>query len=486
MDLFIYITFLSLMSISFLGMFWLYKKISFDHFYYLGIKSFLRNFKNNEYFCSFAIAQCVKIALKEKDKKNIIELALGRVEGPLALLEKKKIDNLKLAFLAFKNPNTALPSFEKIMKENPQNMFILGELADLYLQDENFEKLYLSINNFDEKNASKYTKAKFLYLEAAYDLRYGNMLSVSDKLEKAAKLFRSEKALVEEAKCYMLMGITYKASGIFDVAQFTFETALLIYKKLDYAIGMYEAYGNLGTLMSVQKRFEEAEGYFEKALDLNIPQKNKAYILNQKALNNLLQNKYDLAEEFLNTALENSHSSQDDKAKALAFEIMSYLKFEMNNYPDAIDYAKKSEEIYKKINNISAFLETKYARALAHFEIGEIDRSEKLARDILDIYPNEINSFHLANCYNLLGLILLRKGEYRHAKGLFKESVNLEQKNDRIKEIATDYFNISLAEVKMGDKKQSDKTLEIALAYAEEANEDELAAIIRHKLKKIN
>lgn len=475
MNLFITLIITIFFLSSILGVFLLYKKVYFDHFYFMSIKSLLKKFANNQYFCSRTVFQIIKIL----PKKKLLNLALGRIDAVFRFLENQQLQDLAISLLGFKNPQKSLEEFEKIIKEQPKNMFILGEMAELYLYEENFEKLYLIINLFDEKLADNYTKAKFLYLEAIYDLRFGNMMSVCEKLERASKLFSRQKAFVEEARCYCLMGTAYKISGIFDVAQFVFATSLEIYQRLNFALGIYEIYGNLGSLMSIQKRFEEANGYFEKALELDIPSSNKAYILNQKALNHLLEQKYDKAQEFISLVLE----SDDLKAKAFALEIMSYIKYETKDFSSSIEFAKKSEEIYEKINNISAFLETKYARAITHFEMDDINESENLAREILEAYKLEQNSFHIANCYNLLGLILLKKGEYNHAKGLFLESINLEQKNERIKEVATDYINVSIAEIKMGKKTKSKKTLEIALIYALQAGEDELVEIIEERLR---
>ena len=85
----------------------------------------------------------------------------------------------------------------------------------------------------------------------------------------------------------------------------------------------------------------------------------------------------------------------------------------------------------------------------------------------------------------MLGLIYLKKHDIKRAKGLFQQSLDLEQVNNRLSGIATDYANMGLIEVYAGNKEQAIKTFQTALDYAKANQDDELIKIITHHLQQV-
>ena len=169
------------------------------------------------------------------------------------------------------------------------------ELAALYFVIGNTSKGRIILENIDIKTLNQYEKAKYLYYQSICDIENGDMLSASENCSKAIKLFNKEKAYLEEAKAYILIGTIYRISCVEDVAQFMLDSALQINQKFNYKVGEAEAYGNLGMLMIMQERFEEAKAYFEKALDINIKINRLSSICdiyNQMALTALLEKEY--------------------------------------------------------------------------------------------------------------------------------------------------------------------------------------------------
>ena len=114
-----------------------------------------------------------------------------------------------------------------------------------------------------------------------------------------------------------------------------------------------------------------------------------------------------------------------------------------------------------------------------------VDDAEKILREITANKHEFDTNFHTANAFNLLGLIYLKKNDRKRAKGLFQQSLDLEQVNNRLSGIATDYANIGLIEFSAGNKEQAVKTFQTALDYALANQDEDLIDIIQSHLNKI-
>ena len=106
-------------------------------------------------------------------------------------------------------------------------------------------------------------------------------------------------------------------------------------------------------------------------------------------------------------------------------------------------------------------------------------------RQITKQAAKQESCFHVANAYNLLGLIFLQKKEFQRAKGLFMQAVSFEERNERFNCAAVDYANIALIEQKCGNVDQARKTLELALEYAQNFEADELVEQLKKQLQQL-
>ena len=88
----------------------------------------------------------------------------------------------------------------------------------------------------------------------------------------------------------------------------------------------------------------------------------------------------------------------------------------------------------------------------------------------------------MANAYNLLGLIFLKKNDLSRAKSLFLTAASIEQKDERFAGAATDYINIALIENRRGHMQQALKTFQTALNFAGAFEENDLTAFIQKKI----
>ena len=80
----------------------------------------------------------------------------------------------------------------------------------------------------------------------------------------------------------------------------------------------------------------------------------------------------------------------------------------------------------------------------------------------------------------------MRKKDLQRAKGLFQQSLDLEQRGVRTNALAADYTNIGLVELSRGQKDNALKNLQTALDFAKQTDDLALCTQIKNLLNKLN
>ena len=91
-------------------------------------------------------------------------------------------------------------------------------------------------------------------------------------------------------------------------------------------------------------------------------------------------------------------------------------------------------------------------------------------------------TFYPANAYTLLGLINLRQDRLNTARTLFKQAIDLENSQNRIKGAAIDYNNLAELALREGSGEEARTYLQQALSYAEMLEDEELKNYLKAKL----
>ena len=428
-------------------------------------------------FNSDIIKTAIKSLNKKKNKFALLNLCVGKINPAIAYLErcKKKNDAIRLTYLF--NPQAALDFFGKLTPTDNDKIII----TEIHLYNKDTKTAFEYIENIDISKLNHYNKAKHQYLMSEFDIQEGDLSAAAANCMNAINLFRKHKYIYEEAEAYFKLGTIYRISAMSDVAEIMFDTALKIFTNLKFEKRIAETYGNLAMLMVMENRIEQADEYFENALEIfsKIDDKNSIVdIINQKALSALIEKEYNTAENLCKDSFEANHNYL--QGEAFCSEIMSHIYSANKKWKDAISHAEKSICLYENCNNIPAILESKFLKANALFETGDMTESEKLLRDIVEISNNNTSCFHTANAYNLLGLIFLKQKNLSRAKTLFQKSVDYENKNNRIDGIAISYANIALIEAKTGNREQATKTINTAIECAKTFGESDLSKLLEN------
>lgn len=493
MKYFEYIALSAFLGASFLVVYYFCRKLRIHHFYRLCLKAILKKQLKNcfeNYLSTYYLFEIVKelAAHRKTAKKALVYLCGGRPDKARRYLLHSG-GKFKAAVLnAFYNPQAAISELEEYVKTAADKNAALAELAMLYFLEGDKVKYRLCLNNIIDKKSTPYVKARKAYLETYENMADGDMLSASQNCSTAVRLYGKCGAVYEEGQAYLLMGIIYRTAVVSDVAELMFRSALNIFENLRAKAESARVLGNFGMLMATQSRFEEAADYYRRAEEINkklCRLQAEAEINNQQGLMCLMKKNLAEAGEFSIAALRKHQKTGNNEGIALSKEILGSIAWEQKDYTQALQYAYEAKNLYKERQNMSAYLENMYLMALSCFEQGKLKDAERNLREITKTAREYHTNFHTANAYNLLGLIYLKQNDLRRAKGLFQQSLDLEQTNNRLGGIATDYANISLIELRSGNIEQARKTLETAIGYAEATGDEELLAILKQRLEKL-
>jgi len=469
-------------------LFYFYRRLKTYHFYRLARKALSKKFSAGcaeSYLPTYYLRRIVSLLIQNNAKHQLVYLCAGRINPAARRLEEQKEIFLSHILRAVKGQTSYRADFEKYIKANPNDNAALTELGILYFLAGEKEKAQLCLNNISGRQ-KKYASARQKYLQAYLDTDDGDMLRASQNASLAAKYFHKLGAEYEEGQSYLLLGIIYRVAIISDVSQMMFETALQIFSAAKCPVETANAYGNLGMLMAIQQRFEEADDYYQKAEKIMLDNGCSlgfAVICNQQSLLQLMQNNNEKAEELALKALKIHKQNSNNTGIAFSKEIIGSSAFNRKDYQKAMQMAFEAKNQYKEHGNLSACLENMYLIALSLFSQEKDKEAEKTLREIIKTAQEQSNSFHVANAYSLLGLIYLKQNDLRRAKGLFQQSLDMEQINNRLGGIATDYANIGLIEFRKGNLEQAKKTLKTALDYAEANQEEELIRLLKNQLE---
>lgn len=480
--LFYIVVFLSVTGLILIPL-WFRYRLQVDFFSKQITKLFAQ--KKSPFFSSFVIRKVVQIALRHHQQK-IIDLLFSERSDKAAQKIEKYDYLLALLLKAFEKPETSIKKLESFCKKNPHDNLAACWLALLLESVGNKSRAQIAWDNTNSK-LPPYLRAHYQAHLGESALKNGDMEFASRLFYQAAHLFNKSKGFYEEGNVYLQLATVYRVCFVDDVAETLFLSALKTFESLEYEEGIAKAHANLGVLMLGEERFDEAESYFQKALKEyeNIQFFSaQAEIKNQQAFLYLLKKDYKTAQKLLTKTQKELLALNDKNGIAFNFDLLANCYWQMKNFKETIRYAKKAAVLYKDVGNISGFLESLYLQSQAAFSNEQESEAEYLLRQIIETGKQDCGCFYLANAYNLLGIIFMKRKDLQRAKGFFQQSLDLEQRGVRLNALAVDYTNIGLVEFYRGQKETAQQHLKIALDFAHQIEDEELISKIQQQIER--
>ncbi|MCQ2735447.1 MAG: tetratricopeptide repeat protein [Alphaproteobacteria bacterium] len=367
--------------------------------------------------------------------------------------------------------------------KSPQYGIYLPILAYLAHNQKFFKSNYDRV----QKNV-KFRKGKPLdacnkYISSYVYLQAGDMLSASQNASEALKIFQKYHYSAEEAEIYLLLAEIYRLSCVNDVAFSMLQSALKIYRMQKLWRCEAETIALIGRQFLFENRYEEALAKYDEAMQIASNDNLKADIYNQLALVHLVQNRLAKAAGYVKIALDIAIKNGSKPRIAFSQQLCGHISFNRQHYFQAHRYFAAAADLYANQKNKSAYLECLYLSAETYYKREKYKEAEKILRQILDSGNLCGHSFHMANAYSLLGLIYIQIGDYKRARALILQSLNLEHSNNRCEGLTADYANLALIDAKCGNLLSADKNLQTAREYAQKTGDDELMTLIENRLK---
>jgi len=240
------------------------------------------------------------------------------------------------------------------------------------------------------------------------------------------------------------------------------EAIYYYYEALASNCGYDEIYFNLATVLLQEKNFELSKLHYTQALFINPLSKEGYMALGGMMLNDLNNNLssaiklfeqatkvFSTEKDFYNN-LGYLYIKNNEEQKALecykkALEIDSNFEIAKRNYLFLAEKLGVKDNVVTKYNNLLKILER-------DIKIGKLDEVEKVAKQILEIFPNDlVAKFYLANVY-------YSQNKVEDAIRLYREIISLQPENLNAR------YNLSLALMKKNEFDEAEENLQYILS----------------------
>lgn len=250
---------------------------------------------------------------------------------------------------------------------------------------------------------------------------------------------KAKKAL--RASAFRFKGVTHRQLGNTDQALVFYEKALQDYKSIHSSAGMALIYRNIGNVHFYQsdyplaiKYYDNALQNFEKAGDKN----GMASIYNN--LGSIYENqaKYDRAIKKYLEALKIFEALDNKQYQSVAYTNIGVIHYRQGDFEKGISYLEKSLRLKEETNdkrgsgivlmNLSSFYIGLAEQQGSHEDqqkyyqkaVDLLKKSLQIRKDLEDVYG-------ISLCYNSLGEIYSRAGDYTTALNYLRKSLQISQ-----------------------------------------------------------
>ena len=316
----------------------------------------------------------VALALSEV-KSNRIEKAIEHYKT-LAAHNPEKPNykyNLACCYDAAGDYGNAILLLAQLVMFNPKSVSMLRKLAGIYIKVGKFS----SAKELYEKIITQGNVSYEIYYEYAY------LCMKTNDEDKAEKILKKVIELEPNfASAHKDLGVLYLSKRLFDYSEDEFKKALESAPEDCSVLFEYANYLHATT------NFQQADEYYQKALKI---QPDNMEILGFSALNKMLLNELDIADEQITEVL--NHHCDD----GFMYFVAGKIKFLQKNFEDAKRYYIKAYEFEKTYD-------TEHMLGLCYYELGDFAQAQNIFKNLLEKNPLNVNLLLCsAKCYDKMG-----------------------------------------------------------------------------------
>lgn len=280
-------------------------------------------------------------------------------------------------------------------------------------------------------------------------------IALGQDIDSLESVFYSESNDRERAKTGLLISSQYLRTNLDKAYEFAVRSNELISDGDSIKI---EALDLIAKYHYFKSELDSAKYYFEKAQgitnDLSDEKKSAALGLSIASIL-IRQADFESALQELIKSTDYFESIGDDVGAAKGYSNMSSAHAQLNNYPEAIRYSRKSLDIFKE-NDLDQFVILTMPN-LATQLVANGDTTEAIAVfeevEKLAIEQNSLRSLGIV--YNNLGDLYLSRGELMEAKNYIEKSINSKKTLGLQKGLDNNYHNLGYIFAEQGNHQKA-------------------------------
>ncbi len=297
--------------------------------------------------------------------------------------------------------------------------------------------------HFSRRINYKYGEANTLFFQGAYYRLKGQYDSVKVKMHQALNIFSELNDPYNAARCYVDLGSVCRFTNKLDSALFYFEKASEMFGQIGKNSkdttattknrilqkrnkGQAAAYVNMGLVYKKNENFALAIQKMEEAIKLYSEVLDYANCaLTYSHLGNIYNRIGDYPksiESYIKTA-EFAKKSNNQKSEARAYAKISEQFFFQDYFSEALEYAKKSLQLYKQINHPTLVANSLNDLAKIYLKVDSLDKSMKLFRKALN--TDQAASISKRLSYSGIASVLRKKGDNINAEKYFEKALDV-------------------------------------------------------------
>ena len=262
--------------------------------------------------------------------------------------------------------------------------------------------LFLTISVYSQKkpsttNVEALDSTNYFIELANFHKKNNNYRSSQDYIQKAIEFAETNKDYQAQADAYSFLGNVYFELKKYSDAIQTYNKSISLYNKQKPSSNQAYTYYNLGLCFIEKKEYSKAEFYFKEAEQIyetiDIPEATEMINL-QKGIVYHAKGESQLALSILNTIIVNPDEEDHFRTKAEALYQIGLIEAENNRYNLALNYLNKALDLSSKNKNLE--LKAKVARTLSEVseKMMDVNNSFKYMKQHLRIRDSiqELNS----------------------------------------------------------------------------------------------
>lgn len=387
--------------------------------------------KDNEYTEALNVSKIALSNAKDEIDQYMILLLIGEIETYLALFEEAEKTYQKAHELInniYKNDTIQLCLYGQAVMEGMANMYLIQgkpkESEQIYTKlNELRQDLYadLGISYSMSDIISNINRIRNLISNSSFDMALDLAYKTKSDLEQLSQ--NAQKKF--ECESYLSLVYSYMASALYrnlklPEASSYVNLSINMLKKIckfhfsEYAGALSEAYNLRGGIMRTTKKYQEAIGNYQKALDMT---------------------------DSLNKTRP-STSVMNTRFMAQVYTNMGLSLLDSHKYQNAVNTLKQALVLYEKLGLESIACKAHYTNALmgigtAYFYLGDNNnciifypKGLKNAEAGYAIYPKIFANILTMGLYNYCRSVCVPTNDYTTAETFIKEAISIINKKE--------------------------------------------------------